>query len=200
MPESRSPPPPWDCPDVGLGLWAMPWHSSWLSRRSWPRTRLWWLRMASLKASSLIVTGPELTDGGQQSVETVVLLPVLSQSVSAVIRERWCARAASWSSSEAPLGQHAAESPLCLLPLELFENLDIFLPCVLLGPKSRVSLLNFLRLTAPTPPEPPLPPLPLLLPFPTPLSELRDVPLPPLLPPPPSPLPILDRAPSAISS
>merc|ERR1719188_2764425 len=162
--------------------------------------------MAALKASSLIVTGPELAAAalatGQQSVETVVLLPVLSQSVSAVIRERWCARAASWSSSDA-LGQHAAESPLCLLPLELFENLDIFLPCVLLGPKSSVSLLNFLRLIAPPPPEPPLPPLPLLLPFPTPLSELREVPLPPLLPPlppPPSPLPILERAPSAISS
>ena len=87
-----------------------------------------------------------------------------------------------------------------------FQYLDIFLPCVLLGPKSRVSLLNFLRLIAPTPPEPPLPPLPLLLPFPTPLSELREVPLPPLLPPllppppPTSPLPILERAPSAISS
>merc|ERR1719245_552504 len=148
----------------------MPWHSStWLSRRSWPRTRLWWLRMASLKASSLIVTGPELTAAavatGQHSVETVVLLPVLSQSVSAVIRERWCARAASWSSSEARLGQHAAESPLCRLPLELFENLDIFLPCVLFGPKSSVSLLNFLRLTRSAPPPEPLPPLPLLLPL-----------------------------------
>ena len=59
-------------------------------------------------------------------METVVLLPVLSHSVSLVTRERWCAAAArlSWSSSEAPLGQHVAESPLCLLPLELFENLE----------------------------------------------------------------------------
>ena len=73
--------------------------------------------------------------------------------------------------------------------LSLFPSpsyLDIFLPCVLLGPKSRVSLLNFLRLTRSAPPPPttpppePLPPLPLLLPFPTPLSEFRDVPLPPL--------------------